>query len=52
MIFGLFESKGAKFWREETNRTLNDARQRFDASVWLYLNHPLKDWHQNNYHQS
>ena len=32
MIFGLFESKGAKFWREETNRTLNDARQRFDAS--------------------
>ena len=32
MIFGLFESKEAKFWRDETNRTLNDARQRFDAS--------------------
>ena len=32
MIFGLFESKEAKFWRNETNRTLNDARQRFDAS--------------------
>ena len=32
MIFGLFESKEAKFWREETNRTLNDARQRFDKS--------------------
>ena len=32
MIFGLFESKEAKFWRDETNRTLNDARQRFDTS--------------------
>ena len=31
-MFGLFESKEAKFWRDETNRTLNDARQRFDAS--------------------
>ena len=32
MIFGLFESKEAKFWRDETKRTLNDARQRFDVS--------------------
>jgi Ca2+-binding EF-hand superfamily protein len=30
MFFGLFESKEAKFWRDETKRTLDDASYRFD----------------------
>ena len=30
MFFGLFESKEAKFWRAETQRTLADANQRFN----------------------
>ena len=30
IMFGLFESKEAKFWRAETQRTLADANQRFN----------------------
>lgn len=32
-MFGLFESKKAKFWREETTRTLKDAEIRFDQNT-------------------
>ena len=50
-MFGLFESKEAKFWRAETQRTLADANQRFDedkrkklaANVLERITESLKD---------